>query len=197
MSGLDRRVGVQLDDLDFLDGRGAAGIVGEFAVRLRNRAEDGPDGIPDGDVRRRGAPDQQHRQAHRLRGLRIIRRRGQSVTAFEHVLKCGTAKQVAKLPGAESAPFAQSHDDRTRRQSQRLLQRGALAKDHRQRAELARIQSERIALCERSAHQLVDAGLRADDGVSLVVPDHDGIARVAQIAVDHRYAEARLLALLV
>ena len=69
MRGLDRRVGVQLDDLDFLDGRGAAGTVGEFAVRLRNRAEDGPDGIPDGDVRRRGAPDQQHRQAQRLRGL--------------------------------------------------------------------------------------------------------------------------------
>ena len=128
---------------------------------------------------------------------RVIAPRCQVVAAFEHVLERGAAKQVAELPGAEFAPFAQSHDDRTRGSRSAFCSGVRLRRITATEPNSPGYSPERIALRERSAHQLVDAGLRADDGVSLVVPDHDGIARVAQIAVDHRYAEARLLALLV
>ena len=68
---LGRTVGVQLDDFDLLDGRGAAATSGtpcELPVDLRDRTQNRPDGIADRDVGRRVATDQQHRQAHLRHG---------------------------------------------------------------------------------------------------------------------------------
>ena len=142
MRRLDRRVGVQLDDLDLLDGRGlprfpvlpassrlACAIARRMAPTESPMAmlvvELPPISSTDRPTFGMACPSSGD-------GCRVPSR------SCEHVLERGAAKKVAELPGAEIAPLAESDDDRTRRQAQRLLHRGALAQNHRRRSRTRR-----------------------------------------------------------
>ena len=118
---------------------------------------------------------------------------GQSATvgALQHVLEGGAPKKIGELRGTEVAPLAEAYDDRSGGFLQCLLYRSGLVQDHRDRAEFAWIEAQRVPLRQRAAQNPVHLGFRADDGVAFVVADHDRVAGVPQIPVHHLHTEGR------